>query len=135
MRQVLVKNGEVQVADVPAPQVGARNILVRVRHSCISAGTEVASIQDSADSLFKRLVRKPQNLKKGFQFVQDQGIVRAWSLATGKLQEAQPTGYTAAGEVLEIGSQVVDFKPGDAVACAGVGIANHAEIIDVPLKL
>jgi predicted dehydrogenase len=135
VRQVLIKNGEVEVAQVPAPQVGARNILVRVSHSCISAGTEVAGVQDSANSFFRRLVEKPGNLKKGLQFVRDEGIARGWSLATGKLAEAQPTGYSATGVIIEIGSEVAGFKPGDAVACAGAGIANHAEIIDVPVNL
>src|SRR5205823_7829060 len=44
-------------------------------------------------------------------------------------------GYSAAGEVLEVGSEVTDFAAGDLVACAGGGIANHAEFIDVPLNL
>lgn len=37
--------------------------------------------------------------------------------------------------VIEVGSEVDGFSVGDRVACAGAGIANHAEVIDVPVNL
>jgi predicted dehydrogenase len=135
MKQVLIKDGEAAVTEVPAPQVGVRNILVRVQHSCISVGTEMAGVKGSVNPLYKRLLEKPARIKKAFDFVRDQGIARGWSLATGELTEAQATGYSAAGEVVEVGTEVVGFKPGDLVACAGAGVANHAELIDVPVNL
>ena len=45
MQQVLINDGAVILAEVPAPRVGARNVLVRVAYSCISAGTEMASVR------------------------------------------------------------------------------------------
>src|SRR5436190_3824842 len=130
MKQVLLKDGEAAVTEVPAPQVGTKSILVRVQHSCISVGTEMAGVKGSVNPLYKRLLEKPGSIKKAFEFVRDQGIARGWSLATGELTEAQPTGYSAAGEIVEVGADVVGLKPGDFVACAGAGIANHAELID-----
>ena len=47
MKQVLIKGGAATVVDVAAPMVGARNVLVRVRASCISAGTEMAGLRMS----------------------------------------------------------------------------------------
>jgi len=135
MKQVLIRDGEATVTEVPAPQVGSRNILVRVKHSCISVGTEMAGVRGSVNPLYKRLLEKPARIKKAFEFVRDQGIARTWSLVTGELTESQTTGYSAAGEVVEVGSDVAGFKPGDLVACAGVGVANHAELIDVPVNL
>ena len=44
-------------------------------------------------------------------------------------------GYSAAGEVVEVGDLVTDLKPGDLVACAGAGAANHADYISVPRNL
>jgi len=46
-----------------------------------------------------------------------------------------PTGYSCSGTVIQVGSGVDHFQPGDQVACAGAGIANHAEIILVPKNL
>lgn len=44
-------------------------------------------------------------------------------------------GYSAAGEVVAIGDGVGDIQPGDLVACAGAGFANHAEYVCVPRNL
>ena len=41
-------------------------------------------------------------------------------------------GYSAVGEVLAVGNGVNDLVPGDLVACAGAGRANHADFIVVP---
>src|SRR5262249_28731560 len=39
------------------------------------------------------------------------------------------------GVVIEVGAEVDGFRAGELVACAGAGIANHAELIDVPVNL
>ena len=52
-----------------------------------------------------------------------------------KLDAYSPLGYSCAGEVIEVGDDVTSFKVGDKVACAGVGYANHAEIVSVPVNL
>lgn len=44
-------------------------------------------------------------------------------------------GYAASGIVVAIGNNVTRFKSGDRVACAGAGLANHAEYIAVPENL
>jgi predicted dehydrogenase/threonine dehydrogenase-like Zn-dependent dehydrogenase len=51
------------------------------------------------------------------------------------LNAGTPTGYSAAGRVIAVGDQVASFASGDLVACAGAGVANHAEFIDVPVNL
>src|SRR5712671_468559 len=44
-------------------------------------------------------------------------------------------GYSAAGEVVAVGDGVTDLAPGDLVACAGAGQANHADYICVKRNL
>jgi len=44
-------------------------------------------------------------------------------------------GYSAAGEVVAVGEGVTDLAPGDLVACAGAGQANHADFISVKRNL
>ena len=44
-------------------------------------------------------------------------------------------GYSAAGEVLAVGEDIADLVPGDLVACAGAGQANHADYICVRRRL
>jgi predicted dehydrogenase/threonine dehydrogenase-like Zn-dependent dehydrogenase len=135
VKQVLVQGGGVVVQDVPAPGVSARNIRVRVEHSCVSAGTEMAGVQMSGLPIYKRALKQPENVKRVLDMVRDQGLARTLNRVQGKLSSGTPTGYSAAGIVLDVGAEVEGFRAGDRVACAGAGIANHAEIIDVPVNL
>ncbi|MEE9926775.1 bi-domain-containing oxidoreductase [Microvirgula aerodenitrificans] len=135
MKQVMVQGGSVVVLDVPAPQVSNKNILVRVTHSCISVGTEMAGVKMSGLPLYKRALKQPENVKRVLDMMRDQGIKHTMDRVLGKLSAGSPTGYSAAGIVIEVGSEVEGFAVGDRVACAGAGIANHAELIDVPVNL
>jgi predicted dehydrogenase len=51
------------------------------------------------------------------------------------LAEEASVGYSSAGSVIRVGFGVRGFKPGDRVACAGGGFANHAEVVSVPANL
>lgn len=135
MKQVLIKKGKIIVPEVPAPQVGDRNLLVKVLHSCISVGTEIAGVKMSALPLYKRALKQPHHVKKVLQMMRDQGIKNTLNRVLGTLASGTPTGYSACGEVIEVGGMVQAFKIGDYVGCAGAGVANHAEYIDVPSNL
>jgi predicted dehydrogenase/threonine dehydrogenase-like Zn-dependent dehydrogenase len=135
VKQVLVRGGSVLVQQVPAPEVSQKNILVRVTHSCISVGTEMAGVKMSGLPLYRRALKQPHHVKKVLQVMRDQGVKRTWDRVTGQLAAGLPTGYSAAGEVISVGDQVDGFRAGDLVACAGAGVANHAELIDVPVNL
>ena len=64
-----------------------------------------------------------------------QGLASTLSEIEGKLAAGEPTGYSAAGVVLEIGAGVDDLRPGARVACAGSQWAHHAEVVCVPRNL
>ena len=135
MKQALIKGGKVIVAEVPAPMVSSRNILVAVQHSCISVGTELEGVRTSALPLYRRALKQPDNVKRVWGMMREQGIKRTLDRVGSKLATGSATGYSAAGAVIATGAQVEGFAIGDLVACAGAGIANHAEIIDVPVNL
>ncbi len=65
----------------------------------------------------------------------DKGVKHTWNLVEEKRNEARPSGYSAAGRVVEVGSDVPDLAVGDRVACAGGGYAVHAEFVRVPRNL
>lgn len=135
MKQLLIRGGAVVVENVPAPQVGTKNILVQVRASCISAGTELAGMRMSGLPLYKRALKQPANVARVMTMMKEQGVSRTLKRVKGKLAAGSPTGYSAAGVVIAVGAEVEGFRVGDLVACAGAGIANHAEFIDVPVNL
>lgn len=134
MKQVLVKKGQVIVDDIPSPVVSDNGVLVKVLYSCISAGTEMMGVNESGKSLIKKAMEQPEKVKKAFNMLKSQGV----DAILGKVKDMEapkPTGYSAAGIVIGVGKNVKDIKAGDRVACAGAGIANHAEFIDVPRNL
>jgi len=135
MKQVLVRQGQAVVEEVPAPLVEPGTVLVRVERSCISVGTEMSGLRGSGVSLWRRALADPDKVRKALQMVATQGLSHTRSVVEGKLQAGSPTGYSAAGEVVEAGEGVDDLRPGDFVACAGAQYANHAEIVRVPRNL
>ncbi len=135
MKQVLISKGVANVSQVPTPMVSPKNILVQVAHSCISVGTEMAGVRMSGLPLYQRALKQPENVKRVVEMMRDQGIKRTLDRVSGKLAAGSATGYSAAGVVIAIGESVEGFAVGDRVACAGAGIANHAEVIDVPVNL
>ena len=135
MKQVLLKGGRAVVAEVPAPGAGAGNILVQVEVSCISVGTETAGMAAAAMPLYRRALKQPANVLKAIEMARTDGVARTAKVIRGMLAAGQATGYSAAGRVVAVGERVDGFAVGDRVACAGAGIANHAELIDVPVNL
>lgn len=135
MKQLLVKKGQVLVEEVPSPKVSPKNILVKVSHSCISPGTEMTTVKGSGVPLYKRLIKKPEYIKKVYDMVKEKGLNKVKSLVKGKISASEAIGYSASGIVLEIGEKVTGISVGDHVACAGGGYAYHSETIDVPVNL
>ena len=135
MKQVMIQQGTVLLEDVPAPQLEAGSILVQVDHSCISIGTELSGIRASGLPLWKRALNQPKNVKKVLQMIGTQGLLKTKNIVQGVIGAVQSTGYSAAGIVLAVGSDILDIHPGERVACGGSQYAYHAEIIRVPRNL
>lgn len=135
MKQVILRQGAAVVDDVPAPLVEPGTVLVGVRYSCISIGTEVSGLKTGGLPLWKRALKQPANVEKALRSALAIGPTRTWSMIRGQLSAGSATGYSAAGVVLEVGEGVTDLAPGDEVACAGAQAAHHAEVIRVPRNL
>jgi len=135
MKQVLVRRGSVVVEDVPAPLVGKGNVLVEVAYSLISTGTELEGVKRSGESLVRKAVEHPEKVRKLIHHLAEQGIKKTLAMVRSKVDAAQPLGYSCSGVVIQVGDEVEGIRPGDLVACAGAGKANHAEIVLVPKNL
>jgi len=135
MKQVFIKKGDALIGKVPAPIASDDEILVQVAYSCISAGTELAGIEASGKPLIKKALDKPAHIKKVLESIRTSGIKDTIAKVQSRVEAKNPIGYSASGIVLETGKNIRNFKPGERVACAGAGIANHAEFITVPENL
>lgn len=135
MKQVLMKRGQAIVEEVPAPIVGENEVLVQVHYSCISAGTEIFALKNASVPLYKRALKQPGDVRKALRMLKTQGLAKTVARVKSKVGGSGLMGYSAAGTVLEVGSRIKDIRQGDRVACAGAGIANHAEFIAVPRNL
>jgi predicted dehydrogenase/threonine dehydrogenase-like Zn-dependent dehydrogenase len=137
MQQLTQKlsDGEMIVQELPSPITSKGIILISNHYSLISAGTEGGTVNAARKSLIGKAKEKPQQVKKVLDVIAQQGPVQAYRAVTKKLEAYSPLGYSAAGKVIIVGEEVGDFKEGDLVACAGVGYANHAEIIAAPVNL
>jgi predicted dehydrogenase/threonine dehydrogenase-like Zn-dependent dehydrogenase len=138
MKQLLIKKGEVVVEDVPPPLVDDGSVLVEVKYSLISAGTEMTGVTASGESLLRKVLKQPEKVKQVLDMAKAQGISKTIEQVKGKLDSESsgtPTGYSCSGIVIDVGESIDDIQIGDNVACAGAGYANHAEIVCVPRNL
>lgn len=136
MKQVIQRKGRFTVEDVPAPTVPPGFVLVRTAASLLSAGTERAVAQAAQMSLVSKALARPELVRQAFERVAQDGLLATIEAVRGQLDEPVAIGYSAAGTVIgydEPGRAT--FTPGDRVACAGAGFANHAEILCVPRHL
>ena len=135
MKQGIVKKGKVLAENIPSPVASDGSVLIQVAYSCISAGTEMTSVNTSKQSLIQRALNSPEEVKTAIEFAKANGIAKTIQRVKGVLDGGKQTGYSASGTVIAVGKGVTNFQIGDKVAAAGAEIANHAEFIDVPQNL
>lgn len=137
LKQVLQnrKTGSPFVAEVPVPALQSGRVLVRTVASLISAGTERAAVELVSKGLLQEARQRPDLVKQVVSKVKREGLLNTLNAVRDKMAASQSLGYSAAGTVAEVPSDVSEFHVGDRVACAGVGFASHAEVISVPRNL
>ena len=127
-----VRGGPVEVLDVPRPIPEPTEVLVRTIASVISPGTERAVTELAQSSLLAKARARPDLVRQVVRKAKAEGLAATAQSVRGRLAEDVPLGYSAAGEVVEIGSAVSGLRAGQLVATGGAGKANHAEFQAVP---
>jgi len=137
MKQLIqsARTGEMLLLDIPAPSAAPGGILVRTRASVVSAGTERNIVSFAEMSLLEKARSRPDLVRQVLDKVQRDGLLDTIDTVRNRLDQGIPLGYSAAGTVIQAGKDVLDFRPGDRVACAGGGYAVHAQLISVPRNL
>ena len=137
MRQVArrLKDGRLELVEVPDPAPGPGTVSVRLEASVLSAGTERATLDVARKGLLGKARARPDQARQVWERVRTEGVRSTLELVRGRLEELGPLGYSAAGTVLEAGPGARELAPGDRVAIAGGGFAGHAEVDVVPSLL
>jgi len=137
VKQILqnARTGSLEVVDVPAPAVGAGQVLVRNAYSVMSPGTEKMAMDFARKSMLGKARSRPDLVKQVTRKLRQEGPLPTYRTVMNRLDAPQPLGYASAGIVERVGEGVHSLAPGDRVACAGAGYANHAELIIVPENL
>ena len=137
MKQVrqFLKSGALEVGEVPLPAVGRGEVLVRTHYSFVSVGTEKMKVTQARMSLAEKARERPDQVRQVFQTLKEQGVGPTFRKVEERLKAPATLGYSCAGIVAAVGSQVEVFRVGDRVACIGEGLATHAEYNSVPVNL
>lgn len=136
MKQLFLERGIVKPFSVPEPHCGPHDVLIQVNYSFISTGTEYATMINSSQSLFKKFFTHLSiNTCKLVGTVKEHGLASTILLAKEKSHQKIPLGYSCSGQAITVGHNVKHVRPGDYVACAGAGYANHAEKVVIPGNL
>jgi len=128
-------DGRVDVLDVPVPELRPEGVLVDVRASVVSVGTERRTLEAGRRGLLGKARARPDQVRRVVDKARREGVGAAAQAVRFRLGQASPLGYSASGVVLAAGARVSDLAPGDRVACGGAGYANHAEVDSVPANL
>jgi predicted dehydrogenase/threonine dehydrogenase-like Zn-dependent dehydrogenase len=130
-----MQSGGLAVTDVPPPALQPGGVLVRVRRSLISLGTERAIIALAKKGPIGKAKDRPDLVRKVMNRAKQEGLWNTYQVVKNLISSPIPLGYSCAGEVIAVGRDAGEFRVGDRVACAGLNFANHAEVDYIPRNL
>jgi predicted dehydrogenase len=137
MKQLIqsFKTGELGLFEVPAPVCEKNGALVQTTVSLVSAGTEKMLVDFAKKSMLAKAKDRPDLVKQVVDKMKKEGVRNTLEKVFTKLDTPIPLGYSSAGRVIELGSNMSGLNIDDRVACGGAGYANHSEINYVPKNL
>jgi predicted dehydrogenase/threonine dehydrogenase-like Zn-dependent dehydrogenase len=133
MKQVIqnMKDGKTSTIQIPYPSISSNQIIIKTKASLISSGTEKMLVDFGKSSYIGKAKQQPEKVKMVLEKLKTDGFSSTYESVKSKLNQPLPLGYSNVGEVLEVGSDVEDFKAGDIVISNG----PHAEICKVSKNL
>src|ERR1022692_515837 len=137
MKQVSLRlrDGRIDVLDVPPPTLTPDGVLIDVRASLLSVGTEKSKVQAGRENLIGKARARPDQARQVIEKARQDGVRQTLQTVRARLDQPTALGYSSAGVVLEVGARVRGLAPGDRVACGGGDHAVHADVVQVPGNL
>ena len=130
-----VKTGAITIDQIPAPIVRPGAVLVRNVCSLVSAGTEKSVLEFSKSNYLQKARQRPDLVRKVLQRAKNEGLWQTYQIVSNLIDQPIALGYSSAGVAIEVGRDVTDVVVGQRVACAGLFVATHSEVVAVPRNL
>src|SRR5262245_33719969 len=92
-------------------------------------------VEAGGANLLNTARQRPELVRQVVEKARREGIPATLESVRSRLDLAVPLGYSSTSIVFEVGEDVEGFAKGDRVACAGAGLANHAELVAIPKNL
>jgi len=133
MKQLLqdLTKGDILLEEIPLPNCGANEVLIKTERSLISPGTERMLLEFGRGSYIQKARAQPDKVKMVLDKIKTDGLLPTLETVFAKLGEPMPLGYCNAGTVMDVGSNVTEFKKGDRVVSNGA----HSEVVAVGKNL
>ena len=126
-----LSNGDLNIEEVPLPNIASNEILISSSISLISSGTERKLYDFGKSSLLNKALNQPDKVKEAINKVKSDGFFETYDAIQNKMNDPIPMGYSNVGTVIDVGSKVKDFSVGDRVVSNG----SHSEINAVSSNL
>lgn len=126
-----MEHGHLKMLEVPVAPPGAHEVVVQVRASIISSGTERALVTFGQAGWVGKALQQRERVRQVAQKARAEGVLATAEAVQAKLHTPLPLGYAAAGVVTAVGPLVRDLRVGDRVCCNGA----HAQVVTVPALL
>jgi predicted dehydrogenase/threonine dehydrogenase-like Zn-dependent dehydrogenase len=88
-------------------------------------------VEFGKSNLISKARQQPEKVKQVLDKIKTDGLMSTLEAVFNKLDEPLPLGYCNAGEVVEVGEGINEFKIGDRVVSNG----PHAEYVSIPKNL
>lgn len=105
MKQILqnLKDGSTAIAEVPCPQVGRGDLLIRTTRTLISAGTERMLVDFGKANPLEKARQQPDKVRQVLEKVKTDGLAPTLAAVRNKLEQPLALGYCQVGVVAAVG--------------------------------
>jgi len=124
-------NGKTEIIDVPKPNLGDNDVLIKTTHSLISLGTERMLVDFAKSNIISKAMKQPEKVKMVLDKIKSDGLMNTLGVVFNKLDEPISLGYCNAGIVDQVGKKVNEFSVGDRVVSNG----EHSEFVRINKNL
>jgi hypothetical protein len=112
MKQLIqeFKKGPILLKEIPLPNCGTNEVLIKTERRLISPGTEIMLLEFGRSSYIQKAKAQPNKVKMVLDKIKTDGLVPTLGTVFAKLGEPMPLGY-----LMLVLSNVSEFKKGDRV--------------------